>query len=233
MSSFDDFPPVTPISGTDDALVLGDLELTRADLNGHSIDELADYFDSGMVPADPSIDESAGCQIALAAISRLRALTTQLATDDAAAASSLDDGWVASIVNQISLQARAGRDIPLVAPVIDGAEADVVITEGAVRAIVRGAGDRVDGLLIGRCRFVGDVTVPGEPVIVEVDASVVWGHNIRQAADAVRESIFAELAHHTRLNVVAVNVTVHDVAVNDRVVPPLPDLPIEDGSAHA
>ena len=38
------------------------------DLDGHTIDELADYLDAGMQPADPSIDDSAACQNALAAI---------------------------------------------------------------------------------------------------------------------------------------------------------------------
>ena len=46
--------------------------LEPGDLDGHSIDELTDYLDAGMQPADPSIDDSPACQNALAAIIRIR-----------------------------------------------------------------------------------------------------------------------------------------------------------------
>ena len=58
--------------------------LEPEDLDGHTIDELADYLDAGMLPADPSIDESAACQNALAAIVRLR--QSSLGSLEAAAA---------------------------------------------------------------------------------------------------------------------------------------------------
>ena len=93
----------------------------------------------------------------------------------------------------------------------DDSRALAVITEGAVRAIIRAAGDGVDGIFVGRCRFTGDITIPGEPVTIDVDASVLWGQSIPQTAERVREAITADLARHTVLNISAVNVTVHDV----------------------
>ncbi len=200
----DDTTPPTP----QEELVLGDLNLTIDDLNGHSVDELADYYDAGFIPADPSIDDSAGCQIALAAIRRLRTLTNEFIEDEARALQPLDDNWVAGILNQISVQAQAGRDIPLDLP---GGEGRVVITEGAVRAIIRSAGDQVPGLLIGRVSLIGDITRPGEQVTVDVDATVMWGQNIPESAEQLKRAIDREVRKHTHLNVASIDVNVHDV----------------------
>lgn len=201
-------PDDTTPGEVDDVLVLHDLRLTSDDLAGHTIDELTDYFDAGLMPRDASIDTSAGCQIVLAAIAQLRELTARLVEDDSAAVQPVDEGWITGILNQISVQARAGRDVPVLNTPDGGA---VVITEGAVRALVRSAGDRVEGVFVGRCRFTGDVTVPGEPIDVEVEASVLWGQNLQQSAELVRQSILDEVRRHTPLNIAAVNVTVHDV----------------------
>ncbi|HEY0246808.1 MAG TPA: hypothetical protein VGC45_00980, partial [Gryllotalpicola sp.] len=89
--------------------------------------------------------------------------------------------------------------------------ADLGITEGAVRGIIRAAEDDVDGAIIGRCRFTGDITTPGEPVTVSVDASIVWGQNLPQAADRLRAAITRRLLAHTGLNIVAVDVAIHDI----------------------
>lgn len=199
-------PDPTPPTSPDEEFIIGDLAV--ADLDGHTVDELLDYYDAGFAPADASIDNSAGCQIALAAIRRLRTLTDEFFENEARTLPPLDESWMSGILNQISVQAQAGRDIPL-----HEAERDrgVVITEGAVRAIIRSAGDDLPGLLVGRIRFTGDTTRQGEPIAVGVDATALWGRNIPESADDLKRAIDTELRKHTHLNVTAINVTVHDV----------------------
>ena len=144
-------PDPTPPTSTGEDIIVGGL--AGSDLDGHTVDELLDYYDAGFAPANPSIDNSAGCQIAIAAIRRLRTLTDEFLEDEARTLPPLDESWITGILNQISVQAQAGRDIPLYQTESDSA---VVITEGAVRAIIRSAGDNLPGLLVGRIRFTGD-----------------------------------------------------------------------------
>jgi uncharacterized alkaline shock family protein YloU len=182
--------------------------LEPEDLDGHTIDELADYLDRGMQPPDPSIDESAACRNALAALVRLRRASHDAIEAAALEESPADDSWVGEIMANISLEARSGRDIPLrpTSPTEHG-----VLTEGAVRALVRRAGDSVDGVLIGRCALEGDVDVPGEPIRVRISASIVWGHPIPEVAEAVRTAVAHELLRHTELTVAGIDVEFRDV----------------------
>ncbi|RFA23678.1 Asp23/Gls24 family envelope stress response protein [Subtercola boreus] len=179
-----------------------------ADLDGHTIDELSDYLEAGCLPFDPSIESSPGCQIAMAALIRLRGVSLSLLETEAIDEPARDDSWVAGILNRIGFEAQAGRSIPVSHP---SAQAFLTLTEGAVRGLIRAAGDSVTGVLIGRCRLQGDVTVPGEPITVLVDASVFWGESIPEAAARVREAIYAELLKHTELTIAAIDVVIHDV----------------------
>ncbi|MBC7725603.1 MAG: Asp23/Gls24 family envelope stress response protein [Burkholderiaceae bacterium] len=181
-------------------------ELDETGLDGHTLDELSDYLDRGRVPADPAIEASPGCQIALRALERVRTVSASLLAGEAR--DTADDGWVATIIGSISLDARAGRDIPVTH---SDPSARLSLTEGAVRGLIRAAGDSVGGVLIGRCRLDGDVTIPGEPITVHVDASVFYGERIPDAAQRVRQAIYRDLGRHTELVVEAVDVTVHDV----------------------
>ncbi len=128
------------------------------DLDGHTVEELSAYLDAGRTPVDPSIEASPGCQIALEAMERLRSLSGPLLEADAEAASAPEASWVARILDTITLEARSGRRIPLESP---SPSADLAITEGAVRGVIRAAEADVDGIIVGRCRLRGDVTVPG------------------------------------------------------------------------
>jgi len=178
------------------------------DLDGHTIEELADYLDAGRTPADPSIDSSPGCQTALAALQRLRTVSAGLLDAEASTEPEPDENWIGGILRNISREAHAGRSIPLPHP--DPAAA-LAITEGSVRAVIRAAGDTVAGVLVGRCTLVGDVTVPGEPISVSIDVVVYWGQNIPAAAAALREAVASALALHTDLRIVGIDITVHDV----------------------
>ena len=197
--------PIPPTSPDEDLIIDG---LAAADLDGHTIDELLDYYDADFTPPDASIDNSAGCQIALAALRRLRTLTDEFLEVEARTLPPLEESWITGILNQISVQAKAGRDIPLHETERDRG---VVITEGAVRALIRAAGDDLPGLLVGRIRFTGDLTRPGASIVIDVDATALWGRNIPQSADELKQAINIELRKHTHLNVSSINVTVHDV----------------------
>ncbi|WP_232299839.1 Asp23/Gls24 family envelope stress response protein [Leucobacter komagatae] len=184
--------------------------LEPGDLDGHTIDELSDYLDAGMTPPDASIDNSASCQLALNALSRLQTLSRSMLEEDIDEQEPADESWVATILTSIGLEARSGRRIPFTPPT---PTSELSVTEGAVRGLIRDAGDDTDGLLIGKVRLEGDVTIPGEPIRVHVHASSLWGKSIPVTADLVRDAIARSLHDHTELNVVAIDVTVTDVHV--------------------
>lgn len=178
------------------------------ELDGHTLDELSDYLDTGFAPANASIDASPSCQIALASLERLRRISESLLDTQVIEEPELDEAWVAGILQNIGREARAGRSIPITHP--DPA-AELAITEGAVRGLIRAAGDTIRGLLVGRCILEGDVTTPGAPITVDVEASIGWGTSIPDAATNLREAIHATLTRHTDIVVAGIDVTVDDV----------------------
>ncbi|AZZ47995.1 Asp23/Gls24 family envelope stress response protein [Rathayibacter rathayi] len=176
--------------------------------DGIGIDELSDYLDRGRSPYDPAIEESPEHRRTLSALQRVRALSSALIDDDAARLPAPEESWFGSILTQVRREARAGRDIPLAS-----VQPDVLltITEGAVRGLVREAGDSVAGVLVGRCRLLGDVAEPGAEVVVELTISVFWGVPIAEAAQQVRERVHSRLLTQTELRVVRIDVRVEDV----------------------
>ena len=199
-----------PTDGVDGAPLdeAHELELENTDLDGHSIEELSDYLDAGRLPRDESIESSPGCLIALASLERLRNAAWALLEAEADADPERDSAWIGRLMGTISREARAGRDIP-----ISSGDASVAlsVTEGSVRGLIRAAGDDVGGVLIASCSLDGDVTRPGEPITVNIAASVAWGLSLPMLAQELRASILAALARHTELVVEGVNVTIRDI----------------------
>ncbi|HZU93299.1 MAG TPA: hypothetical protein VFF85_06715 [Microbacterium sp.] len=191
-----------------DAPELRRLGLEPADLDGHTIEQLTDYLDAGRLPADPSIDDSAGCRLALDALERLRAVTGRLMADDEAAEPEADESWVDRVLSGIVLDARSGRRIPIEFP---SPTADLGITEGAVRGLVRAAENSIPGVLVGRCRLDGDIEQPGAPVRVLLDASVPYGDPISDVVQRLRAEVGARLRAHTELNVTGIDIAIRDV----------------------
>lgn len=176
-------------------------------VDGHTLDELSDYLARGRTPADPSIDGSPECRAALASLERLsRATADALALE--AESRPLDESWVGRILDGIRLDVKAGRRIPVAHP---DAAADLALTEGAVRSLIRRVGDDIDGVIVGRCRLEGDVEELGAQVAVHVDISVRYGEPFGRVAAQVREAVAAELARHAELTIASVDVTVTDV----------------------
>jgi uncharacterized alkaline shock family protein YloU len=186
------------------------LALEPEDLDGYTVDDLSDYLDAGMIPRDPVIDISPACQIALAALTRLKKLTASLLDDEAAREEPRTEAWMSSLLQNISLESRAGRQIPFRTADL---HTELVITEGAVRGLIRAAGDTVYGIFVGRSALVGDVTVLNEPIMVDVDATIVWRNNIPDAAEQLRHAIEQTLASNTDLTVAGITVTISDVHV--------------------
>ena len=200
----------TPGSSTPEIPELSALGLEPEDLDGHTLEELTDYVDAGRTPAIRSIDTSPGAQLALDALERLRELSPQLLATDAASESDVDESWVARILNGITLDARAGRRVPVRGP---DAHADLGITEGAIRGLIRGAEHAVPGTLVGRCTLQGEVTEPDAPITIALDASVPFGQPIPKLMKALRTEIGKRLRKHTELNVTAIDINVRDVRV--------------------
>lgn len=184
------------------------LGLEPDDLDGHTLDELADYLEAGRTPRDPSIEGSPGCQLALDALARLHGLGGQLIDADAAAMAPVEDSWVDRILNGIALDARAGRRVPLDA---QDPAADFGITEGALRGLIRSAENAVPGVLVGRTALDGDVTTIGTPVAIGIEVSMLYGEPIPQAVSQLRAEVADRVRRHTDLHVTSIDVTVRDI----------------------
>lgn len=196
---------------TDDEQTAPDIRhlgLEPDDLDGHTLEELTDYLEAGRTPADASIDDSPGCQLALDALERLGRLGGELIDADAEATRDVDESWVDRILGGIALDVRAGRRIPFA----DTDEtADFGITEGAVRGVIRSAENAVPGVLVGRSTLDGDVEVVGAPVRIGLEISALYGTSIPDAVAALRREVTVRLNRQTDLDIVAVDITVTDV----------------------
>jgi hypothetical protein len=181
----------------------GLLRLEPDDLDGHTLDELSDYLDRGQQPADPSIDGSPACRIALSALQRLRAVTGSFLEDDERAAGT-DEDWIGRVLAVLPLEARAGRDFPL--PVAEP-DTDASVTEGALRGLVRSIGDAVPGLLVGSVRF-GDADPVTQEVDLDVQIALRYGVPLRGAEAELRDALRAGLAPHAPFRLGRVDIRV-------------------------
>lgn len=177
---------------------------------GYTLDDLSAYLDSDRTPPIPAIDNSPECQAMLASMERAGALTRDLLERDVAEHPTLEDGWLATLLVSISREVRAGRDIPLLAP---DPRTRLSMTEGAVRELIRSAGDSVPGVFVGSCSLDGDVTVPGSPIRIALSISVILTAPVHELAEAVRQRVYSELLLHTELIIETIDVTVVDVHV--------------------
>lgn len=196
------------MSDPTDTAPIPELGVEPEDLDGHTIEELDDYLVAGRRPRNASIENSAGCQLALEALERLHGLTPDLVADDTAHEEPADEGWVQSIMAQIAVNVRPGRRIPLST---DLPGADLAITEGAVRGVIRSAEDAVPGVVIGRCQIIGDVTDPAAPVEISVEVSVPYGRPVARLTDLLRQEIHDRVGRHTELIVTGIDITVRDI----------------------
>lgn len=181
---------------------------------GRRIEDLSDYLETGISADIEHIEHCPQCQARLAGLRSLSAAALDLMADDVASAGADGAGWLDGMLANLRMETRAGRSIPLTGGPLD----ELTETEGAVIAMIRSIGDSLGGVLIGRCRLEGDVSVAMAPVEVHINVSARYGYPLPSLAQELRDAVLAELLMHTELNVVAVNVAFTDIR------PPLEDM---------
>lgn len=174
---------------------------------GRRIEDLSDYLDTGISADLQHIEHCPQCQARLAGLRSLSAAALDLMADDVASADADGPGWLDGMLANLRMETRAGRSIPLSGGPLD----ELSETEGAVIAMVRSVGDALGGVLIGRCRLEGDVSVAGAPVEVHINVSARYGYPLPTLAQELREAVAAELLVHTELHVAAVHVAFTDM----------------------
>lgn len=168
------------------------LRLEREDLDGHTLDELDDYLDRGRLPADPAIDDSPACQIALSALQRLRSITGSFLEEPDDRSPGTEEDWIGRVLAVLPIEARAGRDFPLQ---IAEPDTDASVTEGALRGLVRSIGDAVPGLLVGGVRF-GDPDPGMQQVDLDVQIALRYGVPLQEAEARLRAALRDGLTPH-------------------------------------
>ncbi len=145
----DDLPvPDDDLPVPDDDLSVPDDDLpgrrpVRADddLDGHSMEELAEYLDRGRNPIDPSIEGSAACRLALSNMQRLRELSLDALQHRADGESDRETAGSTGCSRR-----SAPRSGPAGTPVSHpDPRLRLSMTEAAVQGIVRRAGDTMGG----------------------------------------------------------------------------------------
>jgi uncharacterized alkaline shock family protein YloU len=181
-----------------------------------TLERLADYLDSGRRPYDPAIEDDPQNASQLATLERLRVLSGRVLDDDASAVPPPDPSWFGGVMARVRLEARSGRDIPIAA---GDAQSVLHMTEGAVRGLIREAGDSIDGAVVISCALSGEVDVPSAPIRVEVTISALRGEFVPAMADEVRQAVALRLARQTELVVEAVDIVIGDVHLLEAEVP--------------
>lgn len=187
--------------------------MTREEIgaSGHTLEELAAYHDRGRRPTIAAIEGDPQCRAVLDSMDRLGALSRELLEHDAR--TDVSESWFQQILGEVARESRAGRDLPL----IDDEPVRVVVTEGAVRGLVRDAGDDVDGVLVERV----DVNVDDDSRIdVRMTISVLHAVVVREAglpglADRVRTHVRAALEEYAEWTVGDIDVVVDSLRVRE------------------
>lgn len=185
-----------------------DLPVPDDDLDGHTMEELADYLDRGRTPVDPSIEGSAACRLAMAGMQRLRELSVGALERRADSERDRESGWVDRLLDAIRAEVRPGRDVPVAHP---DPRLRLALTEAAVRGLVRRAGDTMGGVVMGRCVLEGDLEQPGATVRIDVTAGLAYGEPAEPTAERLRRTVTETVERHTGLVVEAVDVRFDDV----------------------
>ncbi|AMM19228.1 hypothetical protein AX769_02620 [Frondihabitans sp. PAMC 28766] len=173
-----------------------------------TLERLADYLDRGRRPYDPVIEDDPSNAMQLATLERLRVLSGRLVADEADEVPPPDPSWFSGVMDRVRQEARSGRDIPLGS---DDRFSVFHMTEGAVRGLIREAGDGIDGAVVISVALSGDVALPGASVRVEVTISALKGEFVPLMADDVRQAVALQLARQTELVVEAVDIVVGDI----------------------
>ncbi len=129
---------------------------------GRDIDEVWASIDR---PASAHEQQCVFCQEARASLARLAQVTAAQRRADADDPDLLPGPQVLTRVMEIArAEIRRGRRLPLDEQLDDGTVSDLTVSEQTVAAVVRRAGDTVDGVQIRRCRVELDRPHRADPV---------------------------------------------------------------------
>lgn len=176
-----------------------------------SLEELSDYLDADRTPPRPDIDGDAEATAALTRLESLRSATRDLL--DAEAAGDEDAGWISAVLASVRTTAHAGRDIPVRD---DDPSSTLVVTEGALRQLVRALGDEIPGVVVRRTRFTGELETAGGPVDVEVSIVASADGPVHLRAEAFGSLVEQTLAAHAPFVVRSLVVRVADLVEGGR-----------------
>lgn len=171
--------------------------------SGYTLEQLAEYHDRGRQPVIPAIEGDPQCRTILDSMDRLGALSRELVEKDAVV--EVSESWLEHIIGEVARESRAGRDLPIQ----DDGEVTLVVTEGAIRGLVRDAGDAVDGVLVERV----EVSVVAPLIDVALSISAVHGTPLPGVADRVRRSVAEAIARSTVWSVGRIDVTIDSLRV--------------------
>ncbi|MBI5160184.1 MAG: Asp23/Gls24 family envelope stress response protein [Micrococcales bacterium] len=173
--------------------------------SGYSLDDLSAYSDRGRRPSIAAIDSNPECQAVLDSIERLGRLSRELVDESAATLPRPDESWIQALLESIAREVRAGADIPFPSGV-EGTT--VTMTEGAIREVVRTAGDTVPGVLVSRVHL--EVAEDGT-ARVALSVSVAYARPLPAVAAQVREAVQEALARQSPIAAREIDVTVDDI----------------------
>ncbi|MGI8691643.1 MAG: Asp23/Gls24 family envelope stress response protein [Geodermatophilaceae bacterium] len=173
---------------------------------GTDVDELTVQVVERTPPLDP--EHQAGCPYCRAALGELSVLWSQvhaLAEEDVVAPTDL----VQRVLEEIQeLDYTGGR------AVIAAVDGDTAIAVRVVAVIARKAADSVDGTLLAMSRVSAGVEVGavGRSVVVQLDLIAALGVHLPALSTQIQRTVRDHVAALTGLSVVAVDVSVVDVA---------------------
>lgn len=173
---------------------------------GTDVDELTVQVVERTPPLDP--EHQAGCPYCRAALAELSVLWSPvhaLAEEDVVAPTDL----VQRVLDEIQeLDYTGGR------AVIAAVDGDTAIAVRVVAVIARKAADSVDGTLLAMSRVSAGVEVGavGRSVVVQLDLIAALGVHLPALSTQIQRTVRDHVAALTGLSVVAVDVSVVDVA---------------------
>lgn len=179
--------------------------------SGYTLEQLAEYHERGRTPAIAAIDGDPQCRAVLDSMAHLGALSRELLAQESEV--ELAESWFQQILGEVAREARAGRDLPM----DDGDQVVLVMTEGAVRGLVRDAGDGIDGVLVERVEVHVDDDAPAGPRTVDValSISILHGLALPATADQVRTEVQRALREHANWTLGRVDVTIDSLRLKE------------------
>ena len=175
-------------------------------VGGFSLDALIEYALSDRTPVREDIESDVEAHRAVTQLQRLQRLMQEVLVQEGADAP--ESPWFHRVMHELRDEMGHGRTVPLGEP---NAATSFTISEGALKSLIRAAGDAVGSAVIGRVTFTGDLSVAGVPIGIAIEAAVRARASIPDAAQQIRAAVERALHEHTTLTVGSVDVTIIDV----------------------